>query len=129
MSLINDGNDRAFIVLVMVVLLVAATLNSFSNGTPSIFRLPKDDISRGPSFKVCAWTFPWDKDSFSSVKRWAGSLDEVSPYWYWAYANGSVQRTHKDSENVDFVTFCRKNDIDIIPMVSNNHDPDIVRSI
>jgi spore germination protein len=88
-----------------------------------------DIPSRQTTFRVAAWTFPWDRDSFDALQRWYSSLDEVSPYWYWVYDNGSILKTHKDSEDPEFISFCNEKGIDIIPMVSNNHDPEVVTSI
>lgn len=117
------GPLHLIVPLFIVTLIALPILNIHGSDVTS------SSSERYDPFKVSCWTFPWDKDSFSSLKRWGSVLDEVSPYWYWSFENGSVLRTHEDAENVEYVTYCRQNGIGIIPMVSNNHDPDVVTTI
>ncbi len=98
------------------------TVNSYANNT-------QKDIARAYDLRISGWTFPWDNSSFESLEEWERELDEVSPYWYYALENGTVIDSHNKTENLEFIDHCTENGVKIIPMISNNHDPDIIRSI
>lgn len=89
------------------------------NGEPSLVS----------SFTVSGWTFPWDEPTIESISDWQDSLDEVSPYWYWILQNGTIQRTHNETEDLNVITFLHQKDIDLIPMISNNHDTETINEI
>lgn len=85
--------------------------------------------SRENELIVSGWTFPWDPSSWKTLQEWGSDLDEVSPYWYYVLENGTVVGSHNDTENRDYIVYCRANGLEIIPMISNNHDVDVVSNI
>jgi len=82
-----------------------------------------------PGIRISAWTFPWDASSFTTLKDWKDGLDEISPYWYYALENGTVIPSHNDTANRDFIIHCRSMGMAIVPMISNNHDTNVVSSL
>ncbi|MGA1848780.1 MAG: PKD domain-containing protein [Thermoplasmatota archaeon] len=75
---------------------------------------------------ISGWTFPWDEPTRTSIRDYTGILDDVSPYWYWVMPNGTILPTHNETEDPDLIHFCLDNDIGLVPMISNNHDPQTV---
>ena len=91
-------------------------------------RIPEP--TRDPNnLTVGGWTFPWDRPTLDSLDSWVGVIDEVSPYWYWVFEDGTIGPTHNETEDGDVMDFLRVNDIDLIPMISNNHDVETIEAI
>ena len=85
--------------------------------------------SRAGNFKVTAWTYPWEEESWSSMQEWKDVLDEVSPFWYLTLPNGTIIKVTDEAEDPALIDFCRDNTISLMPLVSNLHDPETVRLI
>lgn len=94
-----------------------------ASGGSDIIRTRSEDLI------VSGWTFPWDSSSWHSLQDWTTELDEVSPYWYYALGNGTVVDSHERTEDRDLIVHCRNSNMKMIPMVSNNHDVDVISRI
>jgi len=96
------------------------------SGTPSI----EGTHSRtAGDLYITGWTFPWDRSTVKSLEDWVGVIDDVSPYWYWVLPNGTIQRTHNETEDPDVLRFCMDNGIGLVPMISNNHNTETVLNL
>jgi spore germination protein YaaH/PKD repeat protein len=84
---------------------------------------------RSYDLRISGWTFPWDNSSFESLREWGRDLDEVSPYWYYTELDGKLVPSHNNTEDSEYIDHCSENGVKIIPMISNNHDMEIVSNI
>jgi len=118
------GKTSLMLITVAVIFLMSSVAG------PSV---GKDEFSpirtRSDELIVSGWTFPWDNSSWTSLKEWTSELDEASPYWYYAMENGTVENSHERTEDLEYIIHCRSNGMKIIPMISNNHDVNIVSNI
>jgi len=77
---------------------------------------------------IGAWVPYWDEKnvekSFKANKR---ILNEISPYWYFVKTDGKLYATAKF--NLALIREAKKEDIKVIPMVSNNFDGAMISKI
>ncbi len=117
---------RVFSILVALILSTTFLVTlSYDEKYGSIQIEPK----RSDHLIVSGWTFPWDNSSWTTMQEWDSGLDEVSPYWYYTLENGTLVDSHDRTEDLDYIILCRSRGIEIIPMISNNHNTSIVSNI
>jgi len=79
------------------------------------FNLSKDDAA------YLVW---WDQDNgFSDLKEHYDQVNYLKPFWYEVKEDGSLKK-FSGSGNPEIIKFCQDKMIKILPVISNEQDPD-----
>jgi len=125
----KDGLTRTRTALILMIMLVIIALPKGS--VTGISEEPvSGDITRdGDKILVSAWTIPWEPSCRTGMDKWVDTVDSLSPYWYQTLTDGSINTIYNSSYFEEYLDFCGSNGIELIPLVSNIHDPETVRLI
>lgn len=83
-----------------------------------------------PRYEVAAWYPGWDvagTSDYQSLLSHTSVVDEVNPYWYALKPNGSI-RSYDRAEDSKVLSLAREEGITLIPLITNEFDPDRVHS-
>lgn len=76
-----------------------------------------------PEREVSAYLVWWDQErGFETLQDNADVIDTVHPFWYQMKADGTVE-PFSGAADEEIVNFCKRNNIKILPVISNEHDP------
>ncbi|MBN1331384.1 peptidoglycan-binding protein [Candidatus Dojkabacteria bacterium] len=79
--------------------------------------------------EVSAYIPWWDQDAaFESLQTNKDYIQTVHPFWYEVKADGSIDK-FSGAEDQEIIDFCKDNNIQIIPAISNEQDPLPVEAI
>lgn len=79
-------------------------------------------------YQVSVWYPGWGTSGISdyqSVSRNLGAIDEINPYWYALKKDGSIA-SYDWAEDPELLSLARENNKRIMPLVSNEFDPERV---
>ncbi|MDG6224773.1 MAG: PKD domain-containing protein [Candidatus Thermoplasmatota archaeon] len=129
--LLKNFREREKVVLSLTYTLLALILISSMVDVTGLNEDQNELLTRAgdPPFTVSGWTIPWEASSWSGMEEWADTLDSLSPFWYRTMQDGSIVRVFTPSHHEAYMDLCDENDIEVIPLVSNLHDPETVRNI
>ncbi|RLF72403.1 MAG: hypothetical protein DRN35_00695 [Thermoplasmata archaeon] len=123
------GRPAPFVTqLTAVLIMVTAVLSGsyLMRGSSASFENSTQLVST-PVFS--AWIQPWEEEGMGSLLRYRTILDEISPYWYWTLPNATIVPTSNMTGDEGFIRLCRESSIEVVPMISNLHNPDTLRLI
>jgi len=81
------------------------------------------------SYQVGAWLVWWDQDKgVETLRENASLITGVKPFWYQVEEDGAIER-YSGAEDEEIISFAKENGIKIIPVISNNHQPELVEPI
>jgi spore germination protein YaaH len=79
--------------------------------------------------EVSAYLVWWDQDNgFSTLQEQKEKISIIHPFWYQIKSDGSIVKS-SGAENDAIEDFARQNLIKIIPVISNDNDPDPVEQV
>jgi len=79
--------------------------------------------------EVSVYLVWWDQDNgFKNLKKYKNLISTVHPFWYQINSDGSISK-FSGAEDEEIIEFCKTNNIQIIPVISNEQNPEPVRSI
>lgn len=79
--------------------------------------------------EVAVFLVYWDQDKgFEDIKNNTDKISAVYPFWYEMQADGSIEY-YTGAEDEEIIEFCKNNNIKIIPVITNDHDPDRVETL
>lgn len=81
-----------------------------------------------PRYEVAAWYPGWDTagmSDYQSLLSHTSVVDEVNPYWYALKPDGSI-RPYDRAEDPKVLFLAREERISLIPLITNEFDPDRV---
>ena len=84
-----------------------------------------------PNKKNFYWFSVWNNASYTRLLESADKLDMISPAWWRVLPNGTITDEFWDLDvtSEEVLTFCRSNDIEVHPLVSNydyQFNPDLI---
>ncbi|MGA1822095.1 MAG: PKD domain-containing protein [Thermoplasmatota archaeon] len=113
--------------IVFIIVLSSSHLASVTGTSGDI--IAYDPTRSDDSLIISAWTIPWEPSCRDGMDKWSNTLDSLSPYWYQTLRDGSIRTICNRTYFDDYLDFCGGNGIELIPLVSNIHDPETVRLI
>jgi spore germination protein YaaH len=79
--------------------------------------------------KVSAGLIWWNQDNgFASLKENKDKISSINPVWYYLKENAKIEK-FTGAENKEIINFVKRNNIKIIPVISNENDPFYVKQI
>jgi len=79
--------------------------------------------------QVGVWLVWWDQDEgFETLQDNASLITSVKPFWYQVAEDGSIEK-YSGAEDEEIISFAKEHEIEIVPVISNNHQPELVEPI
>ncbi len=71
----------------------------------------------------------WDQDNgFESIKENGDKISSIEAFWYQIEKDGTI-RKYTGAEDKEIIAFSKKNNIKLIPVINNDHNPENVEKI
>lgn len=79
--------------------------------------------------EIAVYLVWWDQSSgFETIQTNRELITEVNPFWYTIDTSGQLI-PFTNAEDSAIVQFCQNNNISVLPVISNEHDPALVQAI
>lgn len=87
------------------------------------------DIVKNVNKEVAVYLTWWmQSDGFETIKANHNVITQVNPFWYTLEADGSLI-AFAGAEDATIVSYCQRNGITVIPVISNEQDTALVEAI
>jgi spore germination protein len=92
---------------------------------PDKLKEPRVELDYG----VGVWLVWWDQDNgFETLQESVSFITSVKPFWYQVAADGTIEK-YSGAEDEEIIAFAEESDVKIVPVISNNHQPELVEPI